>query len=147
MANIRRVKNNTKNIFKEIAGPTTEKAVYALLSQGAALAATMTPVDTSTLINSQYAPQIEQSNGTTVGHVGYTAEYAKWVHDAPGILKGQPRADFGKTSSNQSFGGGTGVGNYWDPAGEPKFLDKGMQEVALTARATLEKHYRVKQTS
>jgi len=40
----------------------------------------MTPIDTSTLINSQYRV-VEKTDGRIVGRVGYTAEYALAVHD------------------------------------------------------------------
>lgn len=126
---IQRVKRAAEQRFDRVIGPDTERAVYILLSQGAAYAATMTPIDTSTLINSQYAPQIRQAGGKTTGHVGYTAEYAKWVHDMPGTLKGLPRA--------------SGSGNYWDPGGEPGFLEKGMDEIRRVGPEMLRKHYRV----
>lgn len=126
---IERVRLNAQQTFNNITGPVTERAVYALLSQGAAMAATMTPIDTSTLINSQYAPQIRQSAGSTTGHVGYTAEYAGWVHDAPGTLQGLPRMN--------------GNGNYWDPNAEPGFLEKGMEAIMPNGMAVLRRHYRV----
>ena len=47
---------------------------------GASEAAVMTPIDTSTLINSQYR-QVEKTGDGIVGRVGYTAEYALAVHD------------------------------------------------------------------
>ena len=75
-------------------------------------------------------------NGTRVtGRVGYSANYAAYVHDMPGKLKGQPRSHFGKTREGTEFGGGTGKGNYWDPHGEPQFLKKGFDEErdAITA--------------
>lgn len=129
---IKRVSLNSKKQFERIMGPVTERAVYVLLSQGAAIADTMTPIETSNLINSRYEPQISQGNGVTRGSVGYTAAYAPYVHDAPGTLKGLPRS---------MFGGGTG--NFWDPNAEPQFLEKGMEEVRKDGRAILEKIYRV----
>lgn len=126
---IQRVRMNTQALIKQITGPTTETAVYALLSQGAALAQTMVPIDTSTLINSQYAPQIQQTPGKTEGYVGYTAEYAANVHEAPGTLAGQPRQ--------------SGNGNYWGPMGEPGFLAKGMEQMIPAAPGVLRSIYRV----
>lgn len=126
---IKRVKMRLAQKVQEIDGARTNAAVYAILSQGAAVAATMTPVDTSTLINSQTAPQLSHKTGKTTGTVGYTAKYAAAVHEAPGKLKGQPRADFGRTRAGVAFGGGTGKGNYWDPAGEPGFLREGFEEI------------------
>lgn len=76
----------------------------------------MTPVAaTSNLINSQF--QEMMVNGTRItGRVGYSANYAVYVHEAKGTLKGKPRP--------ASQGGG----NYWDPSGEPQFLTKGAND-------------------
>jgi hypothetical protein len=134
---IQRVRFNIQKAVKDIAGRRTENAVYAYLKAGADFSMTMTPVDTSNLINSLHAPQIQHRRRKTVGRVGYTANYAAAVHNAPGTLKGQPRADFGRTSNHSeagpmrsvTFGGGTGKGNYWDPNAEPGFLTKGFEAV------------------
>lgn len=112
---IQRVKRRYKAVVKEISQQRSERAVRAILSQGGAMAARMTPVDTSTLINSQYAPQIAIAAGSVRGHLGYTAEYAFFVHQAPGKLAGQPRS--GKR------------GNYWDPGAEPGFMVKGFEKL------------------
>jgi len=87
----------------------------------------MTPMDTGALVGSMYGPTVIKDIGAAIGiELGYTAEYAPWVHEMPGILKGQPRAHFGKTRAGKEFGGGTLKNNYWDPAGEPKFLEKAL---------------------
>lgn len=122
---IQRVKLKMRQVTEDIGGQRTNAAIYAVLSQGQSMAATLTPIDTGHLVNSAFGPVV---NGKT-GRVGYTAEYAFWVHQAPGKLKGQPRQHFGKTSGGLSFGGGTGVGNYWDPNAEPKFLAKGFDRI------------------
>ena len=56
------------------------KSMAQALILGASEAAAMTPIDTSTLINSQYK-SIEKRDSRIVGRVGYTAEYALAVHD------------------------------------------------------------------
>ena len=112
-----------------IAKGKSEGAVYAILSQGAAIAQTMTPVDTSNLINSQYAPQIDVKAGRVSGQAGYTAEYAAHVHNAKGELAGQDRA--------------SGSGQYWDPNAEPGFLEKGFEELKPSIQGILREHYRV----
>ncbi|MDB5779968.1 MAG: hypothetical protein JWP93_2333 [Polaromonas sp.] len=89
---------------------------------GASEAASMTPIDTSTLINSEYK-RVEARAGRIVGTVGYTAEYALAVHEAPGKLKGTPRPD--------------NHGKYWGPAGEPQFLKKGFEQAEPHIRAVL----------
>jgi hypothetical protein len=47
---------------------------------GASEASVLTPIDTSTLLNSQYR-KVEAEGSRIVGTVGYTAEYALPVHD------------------------------------------------------------------
>jgi hypothetical protein len=47
---------------------------------GASEASVMTPIDTSTLLNSQYK-NVAKTGTRIVGVVGYTAEYAEAVHD------------------------------------------------------------------
>lgn len=126
---IERVRRNFRTVLKGIDGSKTEAAVYAVLKQGAALAQQMTPRDTSNLVNSQYAPQISQRQSRTSGQVGYTAAYAAAVHDAPGTLKGLPRA--------------LGKGRYWDPNAEPQFLTKGFDQLMPSIPAILKGIYRV----
>ena len=126
---IERVKRQLKQTITRIAGPVTEKGVYAILSQAAGIAQTMTPIDTSNLINSQYAPEITQTPKGTIGKVGYTAEYAFAVHNAPGTLEGQDRAN--------------GNGAYWDPGGEPEFLSKAFEEIEPRIPAILRGIHRV----
>jgi len=47
---------------------------------GASEASVLTPIDTSTLLNSQYR-KVEAEGSRIVGTVGYTADYALPVHD------------------------------------------------------------------
>nr|DAO15351.1 MAG TPA: Minor capsid protein [Caudoviricetes sp.] len=116
---------------------TAEKAVRAIKSANYIIrteAATITPIDTSNLINSQY-DTVEVSGMRITGKIGYSADYALYVHRAPGTLKGKPRAHFGKTNNLsdfgpkqvKEFGGGSLKGNYWDPNAEPQFLTKAAQ--------------------
>jgi len=129
---IERVRRGYRVAVAEIAGGTTEQAVYEILSQVGAMANLMAPMDTSTLVNSQYAPQIEQRDGKTTGSIGYTAEYAAAVHDAPGTLRGMPR-DPNDPSR----------GDFWDPNAEPGFLTKGGDQVQPAVPAILKRHYQV----
>lgn len=129
---IERVRRGYRVAVDQIAGGTTERAVYEILSQVGAMANQMAPMDTSTLVNSQYAPQIEQRDGKTTGSIGYTAEYAAAVHDAPGTLRGRPR-----DPSDPSRG------DFWDPNAEPEFLTKGGDEARPAVPEILKRHYRV----
>lgn len=125
----------TEQIVGEI---TATKAVRAIKSANYIIrteAATMTPIDTSALINSQY-DTVDVSGTKITGRIGYSSKYALYVHNAPGTLRGQPRAHFGKTSNRsefgpmqvKEFGGGSLTGNYWDPHAEPKFLTKAAEK-------------------
>lgn len=115
------------NLIEDIQTRKAPRAVQAANIIIASQAAIITPVDTSTLLNSQFREL--HVNGTLItGRVGYSANYALYVHNAPGKLKGQPRAHFGKTREGKEFGGGSLTGNYWDPNAEPHFLTKGAEQ-------------------
>ncbi|KMK17798.1 hypothetical protein ABW09_12185 [Pluralibacter gergoviae] len=109
---IREAKANLNRIVGDIQGRKMVRAIKSALLIIAPEAAAGTPIGaTSTLINSQF--QEVMVNGTRItGRIGYSANYAVYVHEAKGTLKGKPRP--------ASQGGG----NYWDPHGEPKFLEK-----------------------
>jgi len=87
-----------------------------------------TPVDDGILRNSAFfrSFRVGRQRGP-FAVIGYTAEYAPWVHEMPETLRGQPRSDFGRTRAGQSFGGGSGKGFYWD-GGENQFLAKAVVE-------------------
>lgn len=126
---IDRVRANLKRTFRDIEETKTHAAVHALLSEIKAESDAKTPVDTSFLVNSSYLPKIYKQGNVTVGYVGYMAEYAMWVHDMPGTLKGQPR------SGNR--------GTYWAPDGDPKFLENAGIYVDSIADRILREVYRV----
>ena len=56
------------------------RGVTQALILGASEASVMTPIDTSTFLNSQYR-RLDKEGSKIVGAVGYTAEYAADVHD------------------------------------------------------------------
>ncbi|HEI8998059.1 TPA: HK97 gp10 family phage protein [Citrobacter koseri] len=109
---VRQAKASLDRFIDDVKGRKVIRAIRSALIIIAPEAARMTPVGkTSNLINSQFLEVMV--NGTRVtGRVGYSANYAVYVHEAKGTLKGRPRP--------ASQGGG----NYWDPSGEPKFLEK-----------------------
>lgn len=71
------------NLQQFVAGSVPARAARGMtqaLILGASEAAVLTPIDTSTLINSQF--RNTRSDGSRiVGTVGYTADYAVFVHD------------------------------------------------------------------
>ena len=109
---VKHVQQRVTKLLTEITGPITEKTMMEVLITGQAYAAAITPRDTSTLVNSQYRKLTPVTDGL-VGRVGYAANYAQYVNDAKGTLKGKPRP------------GNRGV--YWGPDGEPDFLRKGFE--------------------
>lgn len=72
------------------------------------------PVDEGNLKGSAYTSVSTSSRGV-VGEIGFTANYATFVHEAPMKLKGQKRP---------------GKGSFWDPQGTAtnKFLEKAIDE-------------------
>lgn len=110
---VSQAKQKLDALLGEVQGRKVGRAIKSALFIIGADAATMTPIDTSYLVNSQYQELLV--NGTRVtGRVGYSANYAVYVHEASGKLKGRQRAN--------------GSGNYWDPSGEPKFLEKAFKD-------------------
>ncbi|MEA4557999.1 hypothetical protein VBQ98_07770 [Klebsiella pneumoniae] len=77
MNNIRR---NMNALVRGITGRRLPRAMTAALHEAGLVAAIYTPVDTSTLINSQFKEVI--TNGTRItGRIGYSANYAIYVAD------------------------------------------------------------------
>ncbi|MBJ8674871.1 HK97 gp10 family phage protein [Citrobacter freundii] len=143
---IREAKANLNRIIQDVRGRKVVRALQSAMILIGARAAYYTPIDTSTLINSQFR-EIDAGGVFITGRIGYSANYAAYVHEASGKLKGQPRAHFGVTSNRsevgpqkpKEFGGGTGKGNYWDPHGEPQFLTKGANDERDNVDAVMRK--------
>ena len=77
---IRQAQANLNRIIDDIQGRKVVRAIQSALIIGSGQAALYTPIDTSTLLNSQFREI--NANGTRVtGRVGYTANYAVYVHD------------------------------------------------------------------
>lgn len=87
---------NLRALVGDIQGKRVMRAIQSALLIGSAQAAIYTPIDTSTLINSQFREVTV--NGTRVtGRVGYTANYAVYVHD-PRI-----KQNFRRSSARKEF--------------------------------------------
>lgn len=107
----RRMTNRLPQFLSAVEQKAARGVTQALIL-GASEASVMTPVDTSTLLNSQFR-SVAKDGSKIVGTVGYTAEYAKYVHD-PNI--------------KQRFRRSTA---------EKEFLKKGFEESEPTIRAVI----------
>ncbi|EDX7955591.1 HK97 gp10 family phage protein [Salmonella enterica subsp. enterica serovar Minnesota] len=77
---IREAQANLNKLISDIQGRKAVRAIQSALLIGGSQAALYTPIDTSTLINSQYRDI--SVNGTLItGRVGYSANYAVYVND------------------------------------------------------------------
>lgn len=84
-------KRGLEAIINDVKGRKIVRGIRASLMLVGTEAAVMTPIDTSNLINSQYQ-DVNLLGTKVVGTIGYSAEYAAYVHDASGKLKGKPRS-------------------------------------------------------
>lgn len=115
---LKEVRQQLRTTFGNIKGPMVEKAIVEVLITAGGFAATMTPIDTSNLINSGYR-KITAMNTKVVGVIGYTAAYAAAVHDKKGTTMGK---NVPRSTADPSRG------NFWDPNAEPEFLRKAFEE-------------------
>lgn len=120
---MKQAQNNLKKLVRGIAGPRAAATLTEVLIVAQGYATLWTPADTGNLRNSQYRI-VEQYTGGIRGRVGYTARYAAAVHEAPGKLRGQPRA---------ARKGRPPRGDYWDPDGRPGFLREAFEQPDIDA--------------
>jgi len=112
-----------KAAMRDIGVSRTQGVVTKIIIAIKADAATMTPVDTSFLINSAYSKTWRTASGWEA-EVGYGAEYAEFVHNAPGKLQG--------------------TGLAWLPDAEPQFLAKAVKNVIREdLQAIIASEYRI----
>lgn len=77
---VEQAKRNLDAVINDIQGRRALRAIQSVLIIGSSQAALYTPIDTSTLLNSQYR-EVTVSGTRIVGRVGYSANYAVYVHD------------------------------------------------------------------
>jgi len=77
---IEQAKRNLDALIGDIQGRKAVRALQSALIIGSSQAALYTPIDTSTLINSQYR-ELSVNGSRLTGRVGYSANYAAYVHD------------------------------------------------------------------
>jgi phage tail sheath protein FI len=95
-----RITNNLPAFHARISGNARKGMTQALIL-GASEAASMTPIDTGTLINSQ-TRMIEDTPTSVIGRAGYTALYAEPVHD-PDVKQTFRRAGAEKSFLKKGF--------------------------------------------
>lgn len=74
------VSANINALVGNITGRKVTRAIQSAMLIGGAQATLFTPIDTSTLINSQFR-EITVNGTRVTGRVGYSANYAVFVHD------------------------------------------------------------------
>lgn len=77
---MREAKANLNRIIQDIQGRKVVRAIQSALIIGGSQASLYTPIDTSTLLNSQFR-DITVKGSRVTGRVGYSANYAIFVHD------------------------------------------------------------------
>lgn len=87
---IQQAKRNLDALIGDIQGRKAVRALQSALIIGSSQAALFTPIDTSTLLNSQYR-ELSVNGARLTGRVGYSANYAVYVHD-PNIPQNFRRA-------------------------------------------------------
>lgn len=98
---ISQAKKHLNTIVGDIQGRKVVRAMQSALIIGGTQAALYTPIDTSTLINSQFR-EITVNGNRVTGRVGYTANYAVYVHD-PNVPQNFRRATAKKEFLTKGF--------------------------------------------
>lgn len=99
---IRQAKVNLGRIINDVQGRKVVRALQSAMLIGSAQASLYTPIDTSTLINSQFR-EITASGVRVTGRVGYSANYAVFVHD-PEVKQNFRRSTAQKEFLTKGFG-------------------------------------------
>ncbi|HCD1257855.1 TPA: HK97 gp10 family phage protein [Citrobacter amalonaticus] len=98
---ISQAKKNMNALVGDIQGRKVVRAMQSALIIGGSQAALYTPIDTSTLINSQFR-EISVNGNRVTGRVGYSANYAAYVHD-PSVPQNFRRATARKEFLTKGF--------------------------------------------
>ncbi|MCT2766898.1 HK97 gp10 family phage protein [Enterobacter cloacae] len=98
---ISQAKKNLNALVGDIQGRKVVRAMQSALIIGGPQAALYTPIDTSTLINSQFR-EITVNGNRVTGRVGYSANYAAYVHD-PSVPQNFRRATARKEFLTKGF--------------------------------------------
>jgi hypothetical protein len=119
------------NLNKEIAG-IENRSMGGLLEGGLTVQGTSqrrVPVEYGNVRGSAYTRKAQ--DGSLAVDVGYTAAHAVFLHEnMEQKLKGKPRP--------------SGLGVYWGPNGQPKFLESAARDESSRVVASVRKHAEVK---
>lgn len=77
---IAQAKASLDAMMNDVQGRKVVRAIQSAMIIGSSQAALYTPIDTSTLLNSQFR-EIDVNGTKVTGRVGYSANYAIYVHD------------------------------------------------------------------
>lgn len=130
---VQQCSRNLNKIIDNIQSKRGVRAIYSALYIIGAASAKEVPRDTSTLVNSQFRDVAVRGTRIT-GKVGYSAEYAAYVHDAPGTYL--------YTQTDRPVGAGEVPGSrgvIWGPNGNPKFLYWPARDSESEVRAAIER--------
>ncbi len=130
---VREAQEKLNAVVGDITGRKALRAIHSALIIIGTEAATMTPIATGTLINSQFR-DVDFKGTRLTGRIGYSANYAVYVHNAPGKYLGA-----GKARSVPKGSAKGSLGNIWDATGEPKFLEKGADKTRSQVDAIIKK--------
>ena len=130
---VQQCSRNLNKIIDNIQSKRGVRAIYSALYIIGAASAKEVPVDTSTLVNSQFRDVALRGTRIT-GKVGYSAAYAAYVHDAPGTYL--------YTQTDRPVDAGQAPGSrgvIWGPNGNPKFLYWPARDSESEVRAAIER--------
>lgn len=77
---IAQAKASLDALINDVQGRRVVRAIQSAMIIGSSQAALYTPIDTSTLLNSQFR-EIDVNGTKVTGRVGYSVNYAVYVHD------------------------------------------------------------------
>lgn len=130
---VQQVSRNINRAIDNIQDRKIVRAIQTALLIIGAESASMVPIDSSTLLNSQFREIVARGVRIT-GRIGYSANYAVFVHEAAGIHLGK------RTLRPVEKGQPKGSRGYiWDKTGEPKYLEKASDRTRTQVNAAIHK--------
>ena len=129
MATFDEINHRFREALQNIGVRDTERAITRVMIQVEGNTQPMIPRATSALANSVYRYVNPTPSGWR-GDLGFGAEYAEYVHDAPGTLLGTNAPRYPRR-----------LGVVWGPNGQPQFLAKGVENTIPDLPAILREEY------